>query len=197
MPALTLKRSPFALVTDRAFVPVFSLALALFFIFAAWRYAVTIYAPDMMVIVLFVVFSLALLGVAFAFVRYAPIVTAINVSNTGAVTVVTTHGNRTVPAGATYGVTVVRFGVALKYRNTDGRDAWIGIDNGYMDKNGNHLSGYATIDRINAAIGTDALDFGRTHQAFNRVMLRAALRCLGFITLVIGAISAARVMSGT
>lgn len=196
MPTLVLTRTPFALFLDRALVPFFCVLLAMVLVVAAWRYATTIYAPQSAVIALLVATAAVLLGVAWALAKYAPWPVAIKVSETGAVTVVTTRGETTIPAGDAYGVIVVRFGIALKYRGADEHDAWIGISSGYIDEADNHLSGYALIDRINTAIGAEAANMGRTSEAFNWTMLRAFLVLLGFLILIIGAIAAMRIASG-
>lgn len=197
MPALTLNRAPLGLLLSRAFAPIFCVALAVIFALAARWYAVTTYAPETSAIVILAASAALLLAAAWAHGRYASIPLAVKVSRDGAVTVVTTRGERTVPAKDVYGVVVVRFGVALKYRGVDGRDAWIGIENGYVDERGTYLSGYRSINRINAAIGPKAIRLGRIDETTNAVMLRAALILLGLLVLVIGAVGALRVLTQT
>lgn len=196
MPSLVLTRTPFALFLDRTFAPFFCTLLALILIVAAWHYATTVYAPQTAVIALLIGTAVVLPGVAWGFAKYAAWPTAVKVSNAGAITIVTTRGETTIPAEDAYYVTVVRFGIALKYRGENGNDAYIGISGGYEDEAGNHLSGYALIKRINTAIGPEASDMGRKSEAFNWAMFRALLILLGFLILVIGAVATARISSG-
>lgn len=196
MSALTLIRSPRALFLDRVVPSLFCTLLAFSFVMFARWYAKTISDPELAVIALFVVFSLALFCVAWAFARRAPWQKELRVSKDGAVTVLTTRGEMTVPAGKAIAVTVVRYGIALKYRGKDGQDLWLGISNGYEDEANNRLSGYALIDRINESIGAEAIGIGRRHQALNRKMLRVLLVILGFLFFVVVAIAAVRVVSG-
>lgn len=190
MPTLALRRAPHALFLERVGVPLFFVLLALTFGITARWYAVTEYAPQFAVTMLFAGSAVAMLAVAWAFARFTPWRVAIHVSTNGAVTVMTTRGEILVPAGAAYGVLMVRYGIALKYRGEGGRDAWVGIDSSYIDEGGNHLSGAALIDRINTAIGPKAAQLGRNQRVLNTKILRFCLVLLGLLAALIGIISA-------
>ncbi len=190
MSTLVLHRAPHALFLERVGVPLFFVLLALTFGITARWYAVTEYAPQFAVTMLFTGSAVAMLAVAWAFARFTPWRVAIHVSANGAVTVMTTRGEILVPAGAAYGVLMVRYGIALKYRGEGGRDAWVGIDSSYIDEGGNHLSGAALINRINTAIGPKAVQLGRNQRVLNTKILRFCLVLLGLLAALIGIISA-------